>query len=169
MNGRAIPLILALLTWFSCAWFGSWELNPNNATRLFAAISMVEDGRATIDPFAPLTIDKAQFGGHAYLDKAPGMTLMALPAVALADAWTGERASQLQLQADDPAFARYLRLRLRLAVAIGPAVLTALAVAALYDLALGLTGSAAAALFAALGFGLGSPVWGWSTTIFGHA
>lgn len=164
-----IPGVLALLVWFSCAWFGSWELNPNNATRLFAAISLVEDGDATIDEFAHLTIDKARFGDHAYLDKAPGMTLMALPAVALADGWTGERARSLAKRADDPAFARYLRLRLRLAVAIGPAVLTALAAAALFDLALGLTGSAGGALVAALGYALGSPIWGWSTTVLGHA
>ncbi len=155
---------LALLAWFSCVWFGSWELNPNNATRLFAAIAMVEDGDARIDAFAPLTIDKAQFDGHAYLDKAPGMTLMALPAVALADAVTGQRADPASA-----AFARYLRLRLRVAVAIGPAVLTALAAVALFELGLGLTGSAGAALFAAIGYALGTPIWGWSTTIFGHA
>ncbi len=78
----------------SCAWFGSWEFNPNNATRLFAAIRMVEDGTATIDPLAHLTIDKAQFGAHAYLDKAPGMTLMALAPVALTDLVTGDRAAR---------------------------------------------------------------------------
>ncbi|WP_299646965.1 hypothetical protein [Sphingomonas bacterium] len=164
-----MPIVLALLVWFSCAWFGSWEGNPNNATRLFAAISLVEDGDATIDEFAPLTIDKALFDGHFYLDKAPGMTLMALPAVALANAWTGERSALMFKRADDPGMARFMRLRMRLAVAIGPAVLTAIAAALLFDLALGLTGSASGALVAALGFALGSPVWGWSTTVFGHA
>jgi hypothetical protein len=162
---RSISIALALLVWFSCAWFGSWELNPNNATRLFAAVSLVEQGDATIDEFAALTIDKAQFDGHFYLDKAPGMTLMAVPAVWLANAVTGERADA----AAGPAFERYLRLRLRVAVAIGPAVLTALAAVALLHLGLALTGSVGAGLFAALGFALGSPIWGWSTTIFGHA
>lgn len=161
--------VLALLVWFSCAWFGSWEGNPNNATRLFAAISLVEDGDATIDEFAPLTIDKAQFGGHFYLDKAPGMTLMALPAVALADWWTGQRAVAVSKAPGAPDMERFLRLRLRLAVATGPALLTAVAAALLFDLALGLTASATGALVAAVGFALGSPVWGWSTTIFGHA
>ncbi|WP_325102208.1 hypothetical protein [Sphingomonas sp.] len=161
--------VLALLIWFSCAWFGSWEGNPNNATRLFAAISLVEDGDATIDEFAPLTIDKAQFGGHFYLDKAPGMTLMALPAVAIANKWTGERSASVSKLPGSPDMARFLRLRLRLAAATGPALLTALAAVLLFDLALGLTGSAAAALAASLAFSIGSPVWGWSTTIFGHA
>lgn len=166
---RSMRLGLALLVWFSCAWFGSWELNPNNATRLFAAIGLAEDGDATIDAFAPLTIDKARFGPHWYLDKAPGMTLLAVPAVWLADAITGERAGPLVKAADDPAFVRYLRLRMRVAVAIGPALLTALATVALFELAVGLTGSAPAALFASLGYALGTPIWGWSTTVFGHA
>ena len=34
-------------------------------------------GDARIDEFRDLTIDKAEFGGHVYLDKAPGMTLLA--------------------------------------------------------------------------------------------
>lgn len=166
---RLIAVVLGLLVWFSCAWFGSWEGNPNNATRLFAAISLVEDGDATIDEFAALTIDKAQFGGLAYLDKAPGMTLMALPAVAFADAATGQRARDVSKAPGAPDMASFLRLRLRLAAASGPAVLTGIAAALLFDLALTLTGSAAAALVAGVGFALGTPVWGWSTTIFGHA
>ena len=160
---------LFLLVWLSCAWFGSWELNPNNSTRLFAAISLVEDGDATIDEFAALTIDKAQFGDHVYLDKAPGMTLMALPAVWAADAVTGDSARPYDKRLGDPGLARFLRLRLRIAAASGPALLTAIAAALLYDMALGLTGSMAAALFAAVGYALGTPIWGWSTTIFGHA
>lgn len=157
------------LVWFSCAWFGSWEWNPNNSTRLFAAISLVEQGDATIDEFAALTIDKAQFAGHAYLDKAPGMTLMALPAVALANRVTGDSAAPHPKYFGEPGLTRYLRLRLRLAAATGPALLTAIAAALLFDLALALTGSRGAALFAALGYALGTPIWGWSTTIFGHA
>lgn len=166
---RSVRIVLFALVWFSCAWFGSWELNANNATRLFAAVSLVEDGDATIDEFAPLTIDKAMFGGHVYLDKPPGMTLMALPAVWLADAVTGERSAQFGAAPAGPGFERFLRLRTRLAAASGPAVLTALAAVMLFDMALGLTGSASAGLFAALGYALGTPVWGWSTTLLGHA
>ena len=135
---------------------------------MFAAVSLIEQHDATIDEFADLTIDKAQFGQHFYLDKAPGMTLMAMPAVALADWWTGERASDLPKIAGGD-FARYLRLRLRIAVAIGPAILTALAAVLILDMGAGLTGSTAAGLFAALGFALGTPAWGWTTTLLGHA
>ena len=160
---------LFLLVWLSCAWFGSWEFNPNNATRLFAAIRLVENGTATIDPLAPLTIDKAQFGAHAYLDKAPGMTLMALPAVVLTDFVTGDRAEHHVLSSVDPGFVDYLKLRTRVAAATGSALLTAIAAVLLFDLALGLTGSAGAALFAALGYALGTPIWGYSTSLLGHA
>ena len=162
-------MLLGLLVWLSCAWFGSWEFNPNNATRLFAAISLVEDGDATVDEFAALTIDKARLGGHVYLDKAPGMTLMALPAVWVTDRATGDSAHLHWPAMDDDGFARFLRLRLRLAAVSGPALLTAVAAALLYDLGVALTGSATAALFAGLGYALGTPIWGWSTTIFGHA
>ncbi len=160
---------LFLLVWFSCAWFGSWEFNPNNATRLFAAIRMVENGTATIDPFAPLTIDKAQFGAHAYLDKAPGMTLMALPAVALTDLVTGDRAEHHVLSTVDSGFVDYLKLRTRVSAATGSALLTAIAAVLLFDLTLGLSGRAGAGLFAALGYALGTPIWGYSTTLLGHA
>ncbi|WP_343526653.1 hypothetical protein [Sphingomonas sp.] len=160
---------LFLLIWFSTAWFGSWEFNPNNATRLFAAIRMVEDGTATIDPFAPLTIDKARFGAHAYLDKAPGMTLMAIPAVAAVDGVTGDRADRHALTTLDPGFVDYLRLRTRVAAAAGPALLTAIAALLLFDLGTALTGRAGAGLFAALGYALGTPIWGYSTTLLGHA
>ncbi len=166
---RDIRIVLFALVWFSCAWFGSWELNANNATRMFATVSLVEDGDATIDEFAALTIDKAAFAGHAYLDKPPGMTLMALPAVWLAGKATGETSATFGAALAGPGFERYLRLRTRLATASGPAILTALAAVLLFDLAVGITGSAAAGLFAAMGYALGTPVWGWSTTLLGHA
>jgi len=95
--------------------------------------------------------------------------LMALPAIWAANAVTGERSAQFGPAPAGPAFERFLRLRTRLAVASGSALLTAFAAVLLFDLALGLTGSAAAGLFAALGYALGTPVWGWSTTLLGHA
>ncbi len=144
-------------------------MNPNQTVRLFAAMSLVEQGDATIDEYQALTIDKARFDGHFYCDKAPGMTLLALPAVALADPIGGRWRGPLPQTVFDPTFERFLRLRLILAVASITAVLTALAAAALHDLALRLAGDPIAALVASLGFALGTPIWGWSTTLFGHA
>lgn len=169
MTDRRSLTVLFLLVWFSCAWFGSWEWNPNTATRMYAAVSLVEDGDATIDEFAELTIDKARFGAHTYLDKAPGMTLTALPAVAIADAVSGDRSANYAKRFGDPELGRFLRMRTRLAAASGPALLTAIAAVLLFDLATGLGATRGAALFAALGYALGTPIWGWSTTLFGHA
>jgi hypothetical protein len=163
---RTRTLLFALI-WLSCVWFGSWALNPNNSTRMFVAIALVEHHRAEIDDYRDLTIDKAEFGGHVYLDKAPGMTLLALPAAAIA----GQISIKPPLPPTvwDKPFEQWMTVRLRLAVALVSALLTALAAVALYDLALRTSGSADGALFASLAFAFGTPIWGWSTTLFGHA
>ncbi|MBX9815781.1 MAG: hypothetical protein K2X76_13860 [Sphingomonas sp.] len=165
----ALPALLFALVWLSCAWFGSWPFNDNQATRLYAAIALVEEGRASIDDYAPLTIDKARFGDHHYLDKAPGMTLLAAPAVAALGRFDGDRARDHPLSRGDYWFGRYLRSRLWLTTALGSAVLTALGAVALFALARDAIGSTGGGLVAALGYALGTPAWGWSTTLFGHA
>ncbi len=166
-------LLLFALVWLSCAWFGSFELNPNNATRLFGALSLVERGEVRIDRYQSLTVDKAQFeqasGRHYYMDKAPGMTLMAVPAVWAAEVTTGAKSDDYVIDITNRKLADFLRFRLWLSVALGAALLTAFAAVLLFDLGTGITGSPAAGLFAALGYALGSIVWGWSTTAFGHA
>lgn len=161
-------LLLFALVWLSCVWFGSWALNPNNATRMYAGMALVERGDARIDAYQALTIDKAEFDGHVYMDKAPGMTLLSLPAMALADK-IGPPIEYIPPTLYDARFEHLMTIRLRLAVAMVSAVITALAALAMHDLGLRLTGSASGALVASLGFALGTPVWGWSTTLFGHA
>src|ERR1700712_1119909 len=136
-------LLLFALVWLSCAWFGSWALNPNNATRMFAAIALVEHHDAKIDEFQSLTIDKAEFGGHVYLDKAPGMTLLALPAAAIAEQVSARPPTPESVW--NAPFEQWMRVRLRLAVAMVSALLTALAAVALYDLALRTSGSSSGA------------------------
>lgn len=164
-----VPALLFALVWLSGAWFGSWPFNPNNATRLFAAIAIVETGSARIDPFADMTIDKANFDGHFYSDKAPGMTLMAIPFVAATNAITGITSRDVQRVFDGTGFGQYMTLRQRVVTALVVALLTALAAIALLDLVGTITANRGAGLFAALAYGLGSPAWGWSTTLFGHA
>lgn len=164
-----VPALLFALVWLSCTWFGSWAFNPNSATRLLAATAIVETGDARIDSFAEMTIDKALFDGHFYMDKAPGMTLMALPWVALTNAVTGRSSAEFPHRLFDPAAEHFLRLRMRVAVAFTNAILTALAAIALLQFGTGITGRRGAGLFAALGFAFGTTMWGWSTTYFGHA
>ncbi|RYY45817.1 MAG: hypothetical protein EOP59_03865, partial [Sphingomonadales bacterium] len=164
-----VPALLFALVWLSCIWFGSWAFNPNSATRILAATAIVETGSARIDPYAAMTIDKAQFGGHLYMDKAPGMTLMALPFVAATNWVTQQSSADVPHQLFDPDAEAFLRLRMRAAIAGIGAVLTALAAVALLDLGTGIGGSRAAGLFTAVSFALGTTVWGWSTTWSGHA
>ncbi|WP_315759865.1 hypothetical protein [Sphingomonas sp. Y38-1Y] len=161
-------VLLFALVWLSAAWFGSWHWNPNSAVRLFAAISIVEEGHAAINRYEHLTIDKARFGPDFFMDKAPGMTLMALPVVAATDLATGDRAAGKVMAAEDPTFDRYLKLRQWLAAAAINATLLALAAVALMDVGRRVTGSAGAGAFAGLAFALGTPLWGWATTLFGH-
>jgi len=166
---HGIALGLFVLVWFSCAWFGSDEFNPNTSTRLFAAIGLAERHDPAIDRYAALTIDKARFGDHLYLDKAPGMTLIATPLVWATDAATGDRADAHPADLYDPGLTHYMALRLRVVTSLFVAPLTAFAAVLLLDLAIGITGSVAAGLAAALGYALGTPVWGWSTTMLEHA
>ena len=162
-------MLLFALVWFSTAWFGSWEFNPNNSTRMFAALSLVEQGDATIDEYAHLTIDKARFGDHVYLDKAPGMTLMAVPILAAFQAVTGEDTRFIDKRIDNPVLVRFLRIRLRAVAVLTSGLLTAIAAVALWSLAGQALGNSGAGLFAAIAYALGSPAWGWATTVFGHA
>ncbi len=164
-----VAWLILILIWFSCAWFGSWEFNPNNAVRMFAAISLAEDGDATIDEFAALTIDKARFGDHSYSDKAPGVTLLSVPIVVAADAWSGQTAHQFTPAFENREFNQFLKIRIRLVAALVFAVLTAIAATLLYDLGRRWFGSVDAGVVTALSYGLGTTAWGWSTTIFGHA
>ena len=166
-HGVAIGLFI--LVWLSCIWFGSNEFNPNNATRLFAAISLVERGDATIDEFGTMTVDKAQFNGHTYTDKMPGMTLLALPSVWVANSITGVTSDHVPHRLFEPSFSNFLRLRQLLTIATSTAILIALAAVLLLDMGTGITGSPKAGLVAALGYAMGTPAWGWSTTLFGHA
>ncbi len=160
---------LFVLVWLCCVWFGSWPFNPNNATRLFGALALVEQHDARIDRFESLTIDKARFGEHHYMDKAPGMALLAAPWVWVANTVTHSSSRDQVIDITSRDLERFLGLRLLLAVAFGTAILTAFAAVLLFDLGTGITGSVTAGLVAALGYALGSIIWGWSTTLFGHA
>jgi hypothetical protein len=59
-------------------------INPPNVqdiTRLSLSRSLAERGSVDIDPYHHLTTDRAFFDGHWYSDKAPGLSLLALPTV----------------------------------------------------------------------------------------
>jgi hypothetical protein len=59
-------------------------INPPNVqdiTRLSLSLSLVERGSVNIDPYHRLTTDRAFYSGHWYSEKAPGLSLLAIPTV----------------------------------------------------------------------------------------
>ena len=54
-----------------------------DSSRLAVSDSIILRGAVNIDPYWRLTIDRAFAGGNWYSDKAPGIALLALPAVAV--------------------------------------------------------------------------------------
>src|SRR5438067_2311838 len=55
--------------------------NVQDITRLALSRSIAERGSVDIDPYHRLTTDRAFYNGHWYSDKAPGLSLIALPTV----------------------------------------------------------------------------------------
>ena len=73
---------LFTLLFVSFAYFyqaGGW--NQNSRFALVRAIT--NEHTLNIDPFSNATGDKAFFDGHYYSDKAPGLALAAVPAIAV--------------------------------------------------------------------------------------
>lgn len=55
----------------------------NADSRVFVTASIVDRGSLNIDPFASQTGDIARVGAHYYSDKAPGLSLLAVPVYAV--------------------------------------------------------------------------------------
>src|SRR5690349_10679070 len=75
-------LIVAVL-FLSYAYFyqaGGWNQNA----RFDTTRAILEQHSLTIDAYHENTQDKALFRGHYYSDKAPGVSLLAIPAAAAA-------------------------------------------------------------------------------------
>jgi hypothetical protein len=157
---RASRVVFVLL-FASYAYFyqgGGWNQNSR-----FALVRSITSQRTLrIDAFADCTGDRALLEGHFYSDKAPGLSLAAVPAVAAARAALDAAGRD----AEDLAGLSFLS---HLATVATVGLVTALAGARLYSLAVELGASPGGALFAALTFGLGTPVWALATLFVSHA
>jgi len=148
--------------------------NKNATSRIGLSISLADRGSLYIDDFAPLTRDRATLGDHFASDKAPGMSFLALPAVAVAvrivrhldpDTRWLRPAGQAGYVMTSPS----LTWVMWLAALTTSSLYTALAVVALFRIALLLNVSAQGALFGAIVYGFATPTWGWATTFYSHA
>jgi hypothetical protein len=153
---------------------GNW----NTMSRIGLSVSLADRGSLYIDDFAALTEDRAKVGNHFASDKAPGLSFLALPAVAATvrivrlldpDAqWVRETP---ETPADHVGWypTSHLKWVLWLATLTTSSVYTALAVVALFRIALLLNVTVKGALFGAIIYGFATPTWGWATTFFSHA
>ena len=138
---------------------GGW--NQNSRFALVRAI--VEQQTLRVDDTAyfdgrRITGDLANYKGHLYSDKAPGVALAAVPVVAAARTFVEHPASR-----EGIAILSYVATVLTAAL---PSMLAAVLV---FYLAGALGASHGAAVVGALVFGLGSPAWAYATLFYGHA
>ena len=157
---RTKAALFALL-FVSYAYFyeaGGW--NQNSRFALVRAIT--NEHTLNIDPFRLATGDKAFQDGHYYSDKAPGLALTAVPIVAAAR-------PILRAFGGDPENYAGIALLSYLATVFTAGLFTAGAGVVLFSTCVELGASAAGALFAALVFGLGSPIWTLADIFIGHA
>jgi hypothetical protein len=85
MSTRARRVLLATTILFAAFSFAYGEGWPD-VSRLALTQSVAYDGSLRIDRFARQTEDRADFGGHSYSDKAPGISFLALPSLEAARA-----------------------------------------------------------------------------------
>jgi hypothetical protein len=152
---------LFFLLFASYAYFyqaGGW--NQNSRFDLVRAIA--NDHTFRIDPYRHATGDEAFFDGHYYSDKAPGLALAAAPAVALAHLF-------IRPFGGDPETYAGIAGLSYLATVVTASLFTALAGVSLFTLCVELGATNGGALFAALTFGLATPMWTLATIFIAHA
>ena len=156
-----LRVALFLVLFASYAYFyqaGGW--NQNSRFNLVRAIT--NDHSLRVDPYHRSTGDQAVFDGHYYADKAPGLSFSAVPVVAAARAI-------LHAFGGDAESYEGIALLSYLATVFTAGLLTALAAVTLFNLSIALGATSGGALFAALTFGLATPMWPLATLFIGHA
>jgi hypothetical protein len=164
----ARAIFLSLWALYACIGPGFTVLNANVVPRIGLALSILEHRSLSIDDVAPDTIDKAEIGQHYYLEKAPGISLMALPVVAGVDV-TARALGFKPIAFVDGRPTVFYVASVWAAVVFTSALFTAAVAAWLYLLARHLDAAPGAALFGALGYALCTPAFGWATVLFGHS
>lgn len=176
-----LPLGLALLFAFIYTPPRWQDWNQNSRFNLTRAI--VDDGTVRIDRYAGNTGDYAEIDGHIYTDKAPGLSLMAVPVYAVTSALEPYGLGQLSERiGQSGGFADSLNPegqglddeRINTAVALYIAVIVTVSLPAVIMLLLlalmieRLTGCRTATILATLAVGLATPVFTYSQAFYGH-
>jgi len=129
----------------------------NADSHIALARAIVDDHTLRIDRYAIGLADRSAYQGHFYTDKAPGLSLLAVPAYAL-----------LRLLLPHPFFAPSLFFVVRyLLTVVVDGLPSALFVGLLYPFLATMIGRRRAALLAC-GYGLGTMAWALSALLFSH-
>jgi hypothetical protein len=163
----AITLFAALWATYALICPGPSAVNANSISRMGFVFAVLDEHRPQIDSFAPFTIDKAEFAGHTYLDKAPGLSFMAIPGVA-ALRGAADLLGLGHATVAGGALTPFFWLSLFFSTMLTTAVWTAAAAAGLYLFARANGISRGGALFATVGYALCTPAFGWATAFFSH-
>ncbi len=132
----------------------------NEAIRMYFVAAVVDHGTASVDPLMEKykvgNVDRAEYEGRAYMDKAPGLSLVVMPFY-----WALTR---MGMSTDRAEIWRLWYLLLLIGVSV-PALF---GVWCVFDIVHRWTDDERAAWVAALALGLASPFALYSTVFFGH-
>ena len=135
--------------------------NWNSTSRLALTAQLSQHGELSINGYEKLTGDRASTPSGYYSDKAPSMSLLAVPMSLLV--------TRFFTIEPDKFGTRWWTLYMYLCTLSVAGFFSALAAAAMFLFVSRTTASIDAALIASLTFGLATPMFGWSTVFFGHA
>ncbi len=153
---HASAIVVTLVLAASYAYFGQGA-GPNQNSRFDLVRAIVEEHSFSIDSFAANTIDKSQMGNHFYCDKAPGLSLAAVPAYAIYRLVAGAPTSPTS-------FVNALYWITWLTVGLATAATGGL----LTTLGSRLGASRGSSIVAALLWGLGTPAFAYATLFVAH-
>src|SRR3954453_10707761 len=151
-------------------WCINAPLNPNSVTRVGLSHALAIHGQLNIDEVADRTIDKAHWRGHYYCDKTPGISLLCVPAVYAADKLADAVGAAPAFLPVKNAGAGLRYGLAALACLIVTSVLFGAAAVLRFRSSLLRAGTREpAADIATLILAFGTPLFIWSTAVFGHA
>ncbi len=159
-NRRLFAVLAALgLCWAFFVHFSPHYFAANEAVRLYFVQAVAQDGTPQLDAVArrhgSVPVDRSEYGGHLYMDKAPGLSLLVLPLYPLV------RALHPLVETQDLWLFGYLAC---LAGVTLPLLLS------LWLLGRWLTPlvGEGESVWILLALGLASPLWVYATVFFGH-
>ena len=160
--------VLFIMLYVSYCYFLQNPDNWNSVPRMALALSIIEEGTPAIDKYRFTTHDIAQYKGRFYSDKAPGMSLMAIPSVALARQFMKSCFRDVGWLDSRGYITIYFILLEQIANIFSTAIFTVFTALTIYLLSIRLGAGLSGAVLGALTYGLATPAWGWATAFFGH-